>query len=756
MAETLSGILLVTSSAKGNSLVFWWPPHPVSSPRLSRSRPPDPSWPSFLDNPWRASHSLNTPTPQTSSDYNHADYFWSRPLSTHQLPSDQHTPPKSTGRVTPSKDPSFAPVRSQNHDIHDLMFGYSPEYLANLLCPQPPMCHQRFELIVDDLAFLGHPVCAEPDGVWRFKSEKNSSSSSGRDSRGSHSPRKHDVTGYASPDVFSPHEKASTPKSTWLQTFHVVFVLDLPDPSSSASGNVSRYFDIIYEQFAFVITAVLFQEQVLSNFVEVQCDLLGRLKESCVSKNELLSNYFAQALEQSCIGPAIKALYEAIKTLSAAHVTINDIPLELQLPPYLDQLLHNQEEDDIDFLPSPDDDENSNWGQDMRFGWRLPSLTPWKSLLLLDGQDASESYLRSGQIYVPTQDRSLIEGLIRFMKTVNITLSLADIASLLDWDLESQIYPTVRWLVQYHRAKVVDVVHPGLKTIFTLPPKFHQSLSQLAVEFESQFSQPSIPSLPKILAAISKAATSKTDSHFFASVVKSKEHIPMYYDVIHWMLKRDLLITLHLRIRLVATQELKARVRQRREEAFVNRKFHRNKGNSPNSQHRLEELDLDTTYMTAQSLSNFPWLSLSPKSARRYTRRLSSTEAKQIALSGITSQEDYEWYNGRYQAYATFEEEEECESSLDENSGWESSEDSLSPSIIEDPGRATPLQRRWLSSMSEGKDPLVAKRFAVLNQYFDGKKTDDEILYRAEISRKQLREVLHHYEEYVQTFLHPS
>ena len=49
--------------------------------------------------------------------------------------------------------------------------------------------------------------------------------------------------------------------------------------------------------------------------------------------------------------------------------------------------------------------------------------------------------------------------------------------------------------------------------------------------------------------------------------------------------------------------------------------------------------------------------------------------------------------------------------------------------------------------------------------------TDDEILYRAEITRKQLREVLHVYEEYVssvqhaqritlivfqlQTFLHP-
>jgi hypothetical protein len=51
-------------------------------------------------------------------------------------------------------------------------------------------------------------------------------------------------------------------------------------------------------------------------------------------------------------------------------------------------------------------------------------------------------------------------------------ISLSDMASLLDWDLESQVFPTVRWLVYHRKAKVVDVVHPQLKTVFTLPPKF--------------------------------------------------------------------------------------------------------------------------------------------------------------------------------------------------------------------------------------------------------------------------------------------
>jgi len=47
-------------------------------------------------------------------------------------------------------------------------------------------------------------------------------------------------------------------------------------------------------------------------------------------------------------------------------------------------------------------------------------------------------------------------------------------ASLLDWDLESQIYPVVRWLVYHRRAKIVDTLHPGLKTAFTVPSRFEQ------------------------------------------------------------------------------------------------------------------------------------------------------------------------------------------------------------------------------------------------------------------------------------------
>lgn len=122
----------------------------------------------------------------------------------------------------------------------------------------------------------------------------------------------------------------------------------------------------------------------------------------------------------------MKTIYEAIKSSSIAYITLHDIPLELQLPPHLDQLLHSQEEEDIDFIQSPDDDdETNNWGRDLGHGWQLPSLMPWKSLLLLRGQELLDSYVQFSGSQLVSQDRLVAESLIRFIKTVNVTLSYA-------------------------------------------------------------------------------------------------------------------------------------------------------------------------------------------------------------------------------------------------------------------------------------------------------------------------------------------
>ena len=284
-------------------------------------------------------------------------------------------------------------------------------------------------------------------------------------------------------------------------------------------------------------------------------------------------------------------------------------------------------------------------------------------------------------------------------------------ASLLDWDLESEVFPTVRWLVHHRRAKLVDVVHSGLKTIFTLSPKFHSAcvntfslmkrlpsqsnlsrISQLSTEFKETFPQPIVPPLPSLLATISAASSKQTDNHFFAAVVLSKEHIPLFHDVVFWMLKHDLLYNLHLHVRIVATSELKIRVREAHE-----RRLERLSGRQLRGRRPSKLLEPESLIDRRSGNPGVPWLPLSPKSARRYTRRVSSVESE---LNSVV-----------VGSYADMNDEDVSEESDEDNVGWGTAEDTVSPSMIGDPGTASPLERKWLAAMSEGKDEHIAKRF---------------------------------------------
>ncbi|KAF9446305.1 hypothetical protein P691DRAFT_761748 [Macrolepiota fuliginosa MF-IS2] len=755
MAESLLAILLVTSSAKGPALVYRWPPSPVCSPRLCRARPVDGSWPSQLDNPWRASHTPEALKEQTTNRdeppfVDDPEHRWQRPIITVRIRSPSvstgtspHSPPDRTFSPPPP-EPTFS-------DEYDQLFGYQVDFLAGLLLPHRSMCHQKFELVVDDLAFIGHPVCVDKNGKWTFTLEKSENGTRGRDSKGSPSPLQEESEASSLTELQS--------EDGWLQFFHLVFVLDLPDPSSSASGNLSKYFDTIYEQVAFTVTAVLFQEQVTNNFVEEECDKLGALRDLSLSEGEPFTGFANKGLQASSIASAMKSLFEAIKTSRIVQLTINDFPLELQLPPHLDALLHNEDEAEMDYLNAPEEEDSSGWGPEMSFGWRLPTLTPWKSLLLLDepkGGESGDPYLDLKGLLLNPEDRGVAEGLVKFLETVAITLSLADVASLLDWDLEAQVYPIVRWLVYHRRAKIVDTIHPGLKTAFTVPPRFDAPLSDLTAEFAKDFNHPAIPPLPRILSTISSSMSKQTENHFYACFVQSKELIPTFHDVVIWMLKHDLLITLHLRIRIVATPDLKLRVQLQREKILARKKARlRGRGRKGSRSHE-DDLDPQGLGLTTFPHPGLPWLSLSPK---KPNNRLPSADSSRSGISELVIREDEEefYVDDDYGDYGNgLIEGSETDMNDVNDSSWEGDSERHSPSIISDPARATPLQRRWLSAMSEGKDPYIAKRFEQINQYFDGSRSDDEILYRAEISRKQLREVLHHYEEYLQTFLHPS
>jgi nitrogen permease regulator 3-like protein len=201
--------------------------------------------------------------------------------------------------------------------------------------------------------------------------------------------------------------------------------------------------------------------------------------------------FVSECLASSSIANAMKTLYESLKASSIACITLHSLPLELQLPPYLDRLLHSDEDIDDAQANFLDEEDVECWGEEFRYGWRVPSLAPWKSLLLLERDGDEEgadplTTLREGAMELEDQG-GFVDGLVKFLENASVTVSLVDMAGMLDWDLETQVFPIVRWLVLHRRAKVVDLVHESLKTVFTLPPKFDQRYLFASTSLHSRF-----------------------------------------------------------------------------------------------------------------------------------------------------------------------------------------------------------------------------------------------------------------------------
>jgi hypothetical protein len=176
----------------------------------------------------------------------------------------------------------------------------------------------------------------------------------------------------------------------------------------------------------------------------------------------------------------------------------------------------------------------------------------------------------------------------------------------------------------------------------------------------------------------------------------------MFQEVVRWMLQRDLLVTLHLRVRIVVPASLKARVRHRREELRGNRwrtddsfrpRRHRARADSGGSEGDFGLFD------------ELPWYTRRAPGSQHNGSSIREVIEPPILEEGIELDEEIDEDEGEessdeVEAASRGEEEDEEEEDSDNET-----------SILADPGRATAAQRRWLQAMSEGKDELVTRRF---------------------------------------------
>lgn len=238
-------------------------------------------------------------------------------------------------------------------------------------------------------------------------------------------------------------------------------------------------------------------------------------------------------------------------------------------------------------------------------------------------------------------------------------------------------------------------------------------MSELTADFDRRFAEHDVPPLPKILSMVSMSTHQHSANHFYGTVVGSRERIQLYHSVVVWMLKRDLLITLHLRIRIIATEELKHRVRMkyemthaRRERTLAGVEPAERESHSHDSQETVESKEAPSVENASGSSPGTNWFSLSPKTARALARRQS------VGAHGQSSTE-VDANLPKKHTHDDVEEDPTSSGAEDVEDWYRGYGDDNNPysSMITDPARASRLERRWLAAMSEGKDPHIATRF---------------------------------------------
>lgn len=314
----LLAILLVTDSSKGSNLVFRWPPKPRIPRRLGRPLPSE-DFTKYADVGWSASQGLpESELKRVIEDYVRVNgpvdldnFLWTSPgtgkrdYTSFAFASPEDPPERTSSHDAFMNNASGDNAENSFGNQYEDVLGYGAAFLAELLSPKPAMCHQKFELVVDQLAFIGHPVHCKRDGTWSFSKDGDRGrmairpkfrpglqTSDGEDgdtedlAPPSPIPSRFRQTLLRgnmptslpiSPLAASLHKTNVAPPL--LRSFHLVLVLDRPDPSSVASTDLDKYIDAYYRQICFKLTAAMLFEQDRTAFVAHQSDMLVELRE---------------------------------------------------------------------------------------------------------------------------------------------------------------------------------------------------------------------------------------------------------------------------------------------------------------------------------------------------------------------------------------------------------------------------------------------------------------------------------------------
>ncbi|WVN88013.1 uncharacterized protein L203_103211 [Cryptococcus depauperatus CBS 7841] len=315
---------------------------------------------------------------------------------------------------------------------YNYALGWSLDVLADMLTPPRSACNRRFELSVGNVVFLGHPVCAGPDGKWEAppdedELEERVPSRGRRRMRDSAAPltslNKVDEGKEASTSAINKnsdvltkcgdHSDDSHDDIPNLTMFHLVLIIDKPDPKPGHESHEEHHsqtpgiYDEIYREIAFKWTAAAYTLQCQSNLIAKETWMIIKYKEKCLNEGvgiidccqwtaahchvERTLSYLYLRLHKFRNQP-VNGFHSYLPTTITNHLANITIHSVLSPKPInTDEAWAHWGEMENMMSDYSDEESEDDWGMPL-VGIRKSELTvrPWQTLLLLETDDSQK------------------------------------------------------------------------------------------------------------------------------------------------------------------------------------------------------------------------------------------------------------------------------------------------------------------------------------------------------------------------------
>lgn len=663
------------------------------------------------------------------------------------------------------------------------ILGFEPDYLSEILCPPRQMCNSRFELMIEDMIFLGLPIHNYDDGSWRRKKKKpksNKSHSSRNKLKKLESALEDDEAAAKNADDDDADDededdrKENGGSKHSMNMFHMVFIMN--PPIIECNYRIDEMFHYVISR----LSLVLRYEQLAHEFVWNQVKLITKLKDeySNLKLNMNGSVHLSQSdylISKSSLARLISDCYLAISSSSIANLSIHNKLRSFQIP--IKTEFHSLPEATVPFLPGSHLSSTVNMlgntglinvGETTRYG-----MSNMMTMLMIGGENpmipsfqtstganaeaehngTEESdgnsnaddiiyfallLLDDPETIIKDIKAELYKTLADFIRMIKPTESLLKLSNKLKQRSEgdsnatvldiSQIKSFAFHLIYWRRARVIPPL--STRSVYIVSPMAPITINLYKDLPKFKLTFPTLPSLPHFLKLFSTRSRKPAQ---FATVIPSKDHRDVYLTALGWLIRFGYVTQLHTFLWLKISRKIKMRVdedleieaskiaKRKRDSDATDKLSIASSGNGRNA--------AGTTDNTSKQVNN--GTNDNPKKAKSKATVIASSFEKDLdnvekAMAGL-----------KYGTDIVLEEE--------------------SDTIILDPGRATTLERRWINKIIYDECNLSSELMSIfykLLKYMNGKNSLELLLLKENISRHELRKLLFAIEDHIISVRH--